>query len=134
MALAGYLSRHNEIKRVDLGGDFWVEVKTHLSHGETKAAKRALMKAHLTMVDDKSETTAEIDMVEYQQAKAFAAIVAWNLTDDNGNQLPLAPDYAKLASIDQMDDDDFDLVMVAIEGVAKKEAKKGGETERKFPR
>lgn len=132
--MPGYLSRHNEIKRIDLDDGFWVEVKTHLSHGETKAAKRALMKAHLTVVDDKSETSAEIDMVEYQQAKAFAAIIAWNLTDENGVELPLAPDDAKLASLDRMEDEDFDKVMAAIEGVTKKEAQKGGETEKKFPR
>jgi hypothetical protein len=130
--VAGYTSRHSEIKRVDLGGDFWVEVKTHLTHGETKAAKRALMQATLKVVDDVQETSAKIDMVEYQQAKAFAAIIAWNLTDDAGNELPLSPDDAKVASIDLLDDDDFDKIMVAIEGVAKD--KKGGASDKKFPR
>ena len=131
--MANYLSRHNAPVKVDLGDGFWVEVKTHLSHGETKAAKKALMKATLRMVDDEQETSAEIDMVEYQQAKAFAAIIAWNLTDDNGEVLPLTPDEARLASIDKMEDEDFDKVMVTIEGV-KDKTKKGSAAEKRFPR
>jgi hypothetical protein len=130
--MAGYLSRHNAPVRVDLVDGFWVEVKTHLSHGETKAAKKALMKATLRMVDDEQETSAEIDMVEYQQAKVFAAIIAWNLTDKDGVELPLAPDEARLASIDLMEDDDFDKVIAEIEGV--KKTKKGSAAEKRFPR
>jgi hypothetical protein len=131
--MAGYLSRHNAPVRVELGDGFWVEVKTHLTHGETKAAKKALMKATMRLVDDEQETSAEIDMVEYQQAKAFAAILAWNLTDLEGVVLPLSPDEAKLTSIDLMDDDDFDKVMAEIEGI-KKDKKKGSAAEKRFPR
>ena len=130
--MGNYLSRHNLTRTVDLGDGFWVEVKTHLSHGETKAAKRALMQATMRVVDDEQETSAKIDMVEYQQAKAFAAIIAWNLTDNEGNVLPLTPDDVKLASLDLMDDEDFDAVMAVVEGI--KEKKKGGASDRKFPR
>jgi hypothetical protein len=133
--MAGYLSRQkNSIVKVDLGDNFWVEVKTHLSHGETKAANRALMQATLRVVDDEQETSAKIDIPEYQQAKAFAAIVAWNLTDDEGNSLPLTPDEAKAASIDLIEDEDFAKIMKVIEGDTKEKLKKGGAPERKFPR
>ena len=131
--MASYLSRRAKIERVDLGDGFWVEVKTHLSYGESKDAKRALIHATMKMVGEDQETTADIDTVEYQQAKVFAAIVAWNLTDDAGIELPLSPESARLASINLLDDADFDKIAAAVEGIKDKKPK-GGETEKKFPR
>jgi hypothetical protein len=129
--LTGYTARNNGLVRVELEDGYWVEVKTHLSHGETKRAKQALMDATLKVVDEVSETSAKIDMIEYEQEIAMAGIIAWNLDDESGNVLPLAPEGAKRASIDLMDTDDFDKVVAAISGVKKKKA---GEPEKKFPK
>ena len=128
-----YLSRHDALQKVDLGDDFWVEVKTHLTHGETKTARRAMIKARLTITDEKSETSADIDMVEYQDAKVFAAIVNWNLTDASDNILPLQPDEAKAASIALLDDADFTKILAVVEGVSKDKSKKAGTSARQFP-
>jgi hypothetical protein len=129
--LAGYTARNNGLVRVELEDGYWVEVKTHLSHGETKRAKQALMDATLKVVDEVSETSAKIDMIEYEQEIAMAGIIAWNLDDADGNILPLSPETAKRASIDLMDTDDFDKVVAVVSGVSKKKA---GASEKKFPK
>ena len=74
--MAGYTARNSGLKRIELGEDFWVEVKTKLTHGETKRAKKALMDATMKVVDETPETSAKIDMLEYEQEIALAAIIA----------------------------------------------------------
>jgi hypothetical protein len=127
--MAGYTARNNGLAQVELENGYWVQVKTHLTHGETKRAKKALMDATLKMVDEVSETSAKLDMTAYEQEIALAGIIAWNLDDADGNPLPLAPEDAKIASIDLMDSDDFDKVVAAVSGVSKKKA---GASEGKF--
>ena len=122
--MTGYTAKNSAVKDVDLGDGFVVTVRTRLTHGETKRAKQALMDATMKVVDETPETSAKIDMVNYEQEIAMAAIIAWNLTDEAGNVLPLEPEEAKRASIDLMDSDDFDKVVAAIEGVAKKKSDK----------
>lgn len=118
--MAGFLTKYAETTKVDLGDDYWAEVKTHLNRRETKEAQKLLLRPIMKMVGEDQETTAELDLASYQQAVAMSAIIAWNLTDENGVDLPLAPDSAKAESIDRLPSDVFDKILAVVEGIKPK--------------
>lgn len=65
-------------KRVDLSEGKWCELPTWISHGQMKAIQRT--------VKDNRDTDMEV------QTKLIALLVSeWNLTDEDGNALPITP-------------------------------------------
>jgi hypothetical protein len=108
--MGGFLSLYDEQDRIDLGGGYYVDIKRFLSDEDDERATHALTKPQLrsTMQRDKTSrdadattttTTIDYDQKAYSRALISAAIIGWNLTDRDGNPLPLAPDVAREASI-----------------------------------
>ena len=68
-------------------------------------------------------------------AIAMAALIAWNLTDEDGAPLSLDTPAAKLESLNRLPTEVFSQIVAAVQGVAKgAKDKNGGASERKFPR
>lgn len=97
--MGGFLSLYNQTDRVELGGGYYVDVKRFLSSAETERAQRALVapqvKSEVTAgAGDEADVRAvvsTIDQATYNVEVMVAAIVAWNLTDELEQPLPLPP-------------------------------------------
>ena len=94
--MSGFLSLFNEPERVVVADGFWIDVKKALTAEDYEAAQRALF-GKMSMSNE--GLSAEPDTIAYQHELVFRAIVEWNLTDENGELLPLTPPDAKHASI-----------------------------------
>jgi hypothetical protein len=147
--VAGFLSKYKGITRVEIEAPssehpegYWADVKTHLTRGETKTANDALYRLVMKLeVNDKAdedapaaEASGEMHLDDYQTAIAMAAVVTWNLTDEDDVVLPLEPTAAKLTSLDLLPGEVFNKILAVVQGVAKDKIKKGGAAEKKFPR
>jgi hypothetical protein len=122
----GFLSEYDETTTLKFGKDeeWWIKVRRFLTRAEFKKAQAALVQPIMRSVGEETETTGDVDTVGYQNELVIAAITEWNLSDRDGNVLPLEPDTAKRASVDLLPQEVFEIVSKAIEGVVKKEDKK----------
>ena len=98
MRTLGFLDAYEGTERIDLGDDFWVEVKKCLTQGEYKKVEAFYGAGRQTLGMD-GKTFATIDPAAAQEELLFRSIVSWNLTDAAGAVLPLEPDKDKRASI-----------------------------------
>jgi hypothetical protein len=97
--MGGFLSLYDETDRIDLGGGYYVDIKRYLTDAEHDRAQRLLvdprMESRVTGKDaDDSEVravTTTINQGDYNHELLVAAIIGWNLTDRDGNPLPLPP-------------------------------------------
>jgi hypothetical protein len=98
MAGKGFLSLFNEPERVLVtdDGEFWIDIKTSLTAEDYEHAQRVLFGK---MAMHGADLSATPDTISYQHELVFRAIVNWNLTDEDGDLLPLEPEKAKHDSI-----------------------------------
>jgi hypothetical protein len=132
--LPGFLSGYSGFTRLTFGdeGEWWVEVRDHLRRGEFKSAQQALVRPIMRYegVGDKAtaSTSGAIDTQSYQNELVISSIIAWNLTDEAGNELPLAPDAARRASVDLLPTEVFDRILDHVtNGTPGADAKKAKE-------
>jgi len=94
--MAGFLSLFNEPERVVVADGFWVDIKKALTAEDYEAAQRALL-GRMTMTGD--GLRAEPDTIAYQHELVYRSIIDWNLTDEDGEKLPLTPEASKHKAI-----------------------------------
>jgi hypothetical protein len=97
--MAGFLSLFNEPERLIVAKGFWIDIKTSLTAQDYEAAQRALL-GKMSMSGN--NLTAEPDTIAYQNELVYRSIVSWNLTDEEGNDLPLEPAKLKHISIGRL--------------------------------
>lgn len=113
-----YLSRYDETQRVDLPGDFWVDVKKCLTGTQMRTIRgRQITRGIEDYKDDegremKRSVITKIDADLYAYELAIASIVDWNF-ETAGAKWPLNPEAVKRAHYDLLDEADQD----EIEGV-----------------
>ena len=115
--MGGFLAEYDAIERLTFGERWWVDVARYLSAKDTAAADRALMPSNAFRTDVKAQhTEAEglIDNAAYQFEIAVRAIRGWNLTDHNDQPLPLEPEAARRASVEQLPDVVFKAIVAAV--------------------
>lgn len=95
--MPGFLSLFNTPERIQVAEGYWIDVKKSLSAEEFEHAQSALLGT--VSFGNKGEFQSEPDTAGYQRQLVCRAIIDWNLTDEEGQPLPLAPDDAKMASI-----------------------------------
>jgi hypothetical protein len=120
----GFMSAYDGTHRIVIphpDGDYWVELKKHLSHGAAEKATAALQ--GLEVVDGKARSKA--DIYKSQLEKVLASIVAWNLDDDNGTVWPV-----NQQSLRRLPDSVFDLLFETVE---KSNAPEGRAERTRFP-
>lgn len=90
--MSGFLSLYDDVDRVDLGGGFWVDIAQHITDAANTLIQRALISPRVETVNTEGDVrvqTTTIDQGAYSLARLVAYIVDWNLTDRNGDPLPL---------------------------------------------
>lgn len=126
-AQMGYTSRQADTERIPLDDEWWVDVKKCLSVAESEAAERALMTMTVEQPDPQlpgSAVTAggvatvamraNPDIFTNLQEMVVASVVAWNLTDDDDQVLPLEPDAVKRQSISRLHQADYDKIAARV--------------------
>lgn len=92
--MSGFLSLYDAVDRIDLGGGFWVDVRQHITDAANTTIQRVLVDPRIETVERAGQTrvvTTTVNQGAYNQARLVAYIDAWNLTDRNGDPLPLPP-------------------------------------------
>ncbi len=113
----GFMSAYDGTHRVTIphpDGDYWVELKKHLTHGAAERSVAALQ--GLEVVDGKARSKA--DIYRSHMERVLASIVAWNLDDDNGQVWPI-----NQQSLRRLPDSVFDLLFEAVDRSNAPEAK-----------
>jgi hypothetical protein len=82
--------------RVDLGENWWVDIRPGLSFGDLAEAQKALSKYSVSGGDS---LEAAPDLGAYQLEMVAKSVISWNLTDEQDGPLPLSPYANRLASI-----------------------------------
>lgn len=118
----GFLSQFSETTRVYFDDDkkWWADVKRHLPRKDFKAAQSVLIAPEMHYVGDVADTKGKVDTGGYQNELVVRALVAWNLTDESGTDLPLAPEGDKRNSVDMLPEDAFQKILAVIEGANRK--------------
>lgn len=111
--MPGYTSRYEGTEKIEFSdefGDWWVIVKKCLTGGVIKECRARLIGYRVEERPDEngiSDLFAVIDRVDpngYSRELALASLLDWNITDGDGNKLPLDPEVAKRASYDMLDE------------------------------
>jgi hypothetical protein len=115
--LPGFLSGYSGTTRITFGDndEWWVDVRLHLRRNEFRSAQAALIRPIMRYEGTVGSTTGNIDTPAYQNELVLAAIVAWNLTDENGDLLPLEPAAARRASVDVLPTEVFDKILDVVQ-------------------
>lgn len=96
----GFLSLYKQTDRVELGGGYYIDIKRHLSMAETARAEEMRVSKDIRSemgaakdgkAGDVTATVMRIDQQAYNTEILVAAVVDWNLDDDQGVPLPLPP-------------------------------------------
>lgn len=127
--MPGFLSEYNDVVRLTFGANeqWWVEVRQHLRRKDFRAAQDILVRPVMRTIGQTTETRGVVDTVGYQNELVFRALVAWNLTDEAGVALPLAPDEARRASIEALPEEVFDRIVGTVQlPTARPPAEKNG--------
>jgi hypothetical protein len=89
--MPGFLSAYEGTERIDLGRDYWADVKKCLSTKESAAMEGAMGGKQQLDVGTKRQF-ATLDVRAGRVEMVVASLVAWNLDDDDGTLWPLDPD------------------------------------------
>ncbi len=116
--MPGFLSEYDDTTTLTFGkdGQWWVKVRKFIERRGFKRAQAALLSPVMAIRGKgDQETKGKVDSAAYQDELVFAAVLDWNLTDRDGNVLPLAPDDAKRASIDLLPEEVFEAIVTVVE-------------------
>ncbi len=119
--MPGFLSNYNTVTRLEIDpeGKWWVDVRESMTRKDAALAQSALVKPIVKYEGGDSQTQGNIDTVGYQTELVVAAVVNWNLTDEDDVLLPLDPPEAKRESINRLPDKVFMLIAGHTQGVKK---------------
>lgn len=104
-AFLAYEDLYDDTEIIDAGagGEYWIRIKTSLTHDEKERADKHLHKVQGTLDDrGKMRSVVAPDLENYQRAMVTNSIVAWNLDEDDGSLWQLSPDSAKARNIGRL--------------------------------
>jgi hypothetical protein len=87
----GFLSAYSDTRTIPIDRHYWVELREHLPQGAREASERAL--ARIEMVDGAARPAPDVALS--RQLTVLAAIVSWNLDDDDGAVWPINLDSVR---------------------------------------
>lgn len=115
--MPGFLSAYEGTHRIELGTfsgvAYWVDVKKCLSADEMARVEAALGAAKRKVIvrsNDDVDEAADLDYRAWRVEMVARSVVAWNLTDQNGGDLPLQPESHRRASISRLPSPVFDQI------------------------
>lgn len=104
----GFLSKYTGNDIVDLGDGYNITLKKFLAGNILEQAQAARAKAITETTanakdkERKVVIVTSVDTATYTDLLLMEAVVTWNITDQYDNLLPLAPEDAKLKSIQML--------------------------------
>lgn len=104
----GFLSKYTGNDIVDLGDGYNITLKKFLAGNVLEKAQAARTKATTETTanakdkERKVVISTSVDTAEYTDLLLMEAVVTWNITDEYDSLLPLAPEDAKLKSIQRL--------------------------------
>lgn len=110
--MAGFLSAYSGTERIDVGGGYWIEIKTCLSRADTEVAERLLSTA-TTVRDGNGERVT--DTAGYRTFMVAASIVDWNLDDEDGAVWVVNNDAAKRRNVARLPESVFTQVFLRVD-------------------
>lgn len=137
--MPGFLSDYAATTTITFGdeGQWWVKVRQHLRRGDFRAAQTALVRPIMSFTgtdsDTKAETHGDVDHVGYQNELVVRGVVDWNLTDENGVLLPLAPEAARRQSVDALPEEVFEKIVAVLQPARPAKKEDEAAAERRFP-
>jgi hypothetical protein len=115
--MTGFLSDYDGDEKIDIitpsGAAYWVTVKRCLSEAEMARVETALGAAKRRVVmrsATDSDEIADLDYREWREEMVCRSITGWNLTDQNGGDLPLSPENLRRASVHRLPSPVFDRI------------------------
>lgn len=117
----GFLSKYTGNDIVDLGDGYNITLKKFLAGNVLEQAQAARAKAITETTanakdkERKVVIVTSVDTATYTDLLLMEAIVTWNITDQYDNLLPLAPEDAKLKSIQMLPAETRELLRDRIE-------------------
>jgi hypothetical protein len=78
-----------KVSRFDLGDGYWVSLKNEMSYGDNQALTASYLNLQ-SRLSSKEETSIKFDLGNLTLMKLN--VMDWNLTDEEGNVLPLTED------------------------------------------
>ncbi len=97
-----------ETVRLDLGDGDWLLVKKRLTVGEQR---KSLASAFSEFRTD-GRVTANLEMLGKREALAY--LVDWSLCDDAGKPVRIDTDAKRVAAIDNLSPEAFDIISAAV--------------------
>jgi hypothetical protein len=96
----------------------WVRVLTKMSRAQKRAVEEHWINSVDMKIGEKADGTPTVSVgasgygrvLRQQDSLVLGAVVDWNLTDEEGNALPLQPDEAREQAIGDLPEDVFDLL------------------------
>lgn len=82
----GFLSAYSGTVRVDVGGEYYVDLRKYITQGAQERAEQALVRIK---TDAAGNQVVDPDIATYRKLMVLAAIDSWNLDDDSGATLPV---------------------------------------------
>lgn len=108
-----FLSAYSGTRRVDLGGGYWVDVKTCLSIVEKQRADKMLTSD--PVVDQSGHGTAKVDLPAFQTEMVVHSITGWNLDEEDGTVWALSPEPVKRKNIARLPAPVFDEIYRVVD-------------------
>lgn len=119
-----YQDLYDDTELIDAGGggEYWIKIKTSLTHDEKERADKHLHKVQGTLDDrGKMQSVVAPDLENYQRAIVVNSIVAWNLDEDDGTLWQLSPDSAKQRNVGRLPDRVFSRVFDRVQELNKED-------------
>lgn len=97
-----------EVVRIPIEGNHWIEVKKRLTAGEARKLSASAVK------EVRTDGRVTPDFEAMGKAEAMAYLVDWSLRDENDKPIPIDTDAKKLAVLDNMSEEGFEVISKAI--------------------
>lgn len=132
--MPGFLSQYQDVTTVYFDDDnqWWAKVRKFPHRRDFKAAQAALISPEVRYLGEgenaQADTRGKIDTGAYQDELVARSLVEWNLTDTEGNPIPLGainqatgiPDPTRYAAVGALPEPVFEAVLNAIEGAVRR--------------
>ncbi len=130
----GFLSKYEQIEHVtfDDAGDYWADVRRYPRRADVKAAQAILISPEMVLAqgeEGQTDTRGKVDTGGYQDELVARCLLRWNLTDEEGEAIPLGtchpttgPDEVRRAAVAILPEEVFEKILGSIAGAVRRRA------------
>lgn len=113
-----YADLFSETMTVPAGGDYFIKIKTSLTHADKEAADKHLHKVRGSLDDrGKVQAITSPDLIGYNRVLVSRSIVDWNLDEDDGTKWALTPEQVKEHNVGRLPNLVFERLLKHVEAL-----------------